>query len=220
MALGWRSLQTASVDLKRGTTRQTFASRQFFRHAIDALTSAPRHIAAGKVFEAGVVILTVIILALLWGEALGSLYLKKGRLGLGLFIGLSLLVINTATGIVTGAALGVAGEELIAWLPWAMLFSLANGLMEELVFRGLFLRRFASLIGAGGAIVVTSITFTVMHAAATYMNPTEAVLFQVIIFPMALLFGYLMYKTDSVWGSALYHAGSDVFLFYLMQGGL
>jgi membrane protease YdiL (CAAX protease family) len=48
------------------------------------------------------------------------------------------------------------------------------------------------------------------------MNPVEAVLFQAIIFPMALLLGYLMRKTDSVWGSALYHAGSDVFLFYLM----
>jgi membrane protease YdiL (CAAX protease family) len=48
------------------------------------------------------------------------------------------------------------------------------------------------------------------------MNPSEAILFQAIIFPMALLFAYLMHKTDSVWSSVLYHAGSDVFLFYLM----
>jgi membrane protease YdiL (CAAX protease family) len=67
-----------------------------------------------------------------------------------------------------------------------------------------------------GSIVVTSIVFTVMNAAASYMNPFEAILFQIIIFPMALLFGYLIYKTDNVWGSVLYHAGSDVFLFYLM----
>lgn len=26
----------------------------------------------------------------------------------------------------------------------------------------------------------------------------------------------LMYKTDNLWGSVLYHAGSDIFLFYLM----
>jgi membrane protease YdiL (CAAX protease family) len=63
---------------------------------------------------------------------------------------------------------------------------------------------------------VTSVVFTVSHAAALYMNPIEAILFQVVIFPMALLFAYLMHKTDSVWGSALYHAGSDTFLFYLM----
>jgi hypothetical protein len=135
---------------------------------------------------------------------------------LGLFVGFSLLAINTATGIVTGATLGHAGDVLIARLPWALLFSLANGLMEELWFRGLFLRRFASVIGVVGSILVTSVVFTVSHATASYMNPIEAILFQAIIFPMALLFAYLMHKTDSVWSSVLYHAGSDVFLFYLM----
>ena len=43
-----------------------------------------------------------------------------------------------------------------------------------------------------------------------------AILFQFVIFPMALLFGYLIYKTESIWASVLFHAGSDVFLFYLM----
>jgi membrane protease YdiL (CAAX protease family) len=170
----------------------------------------------GKVFEAFVVISTILILGALWRIDLGSLYLKRGRLGLGLFIGGSLLLINLGTGIVTGATLGHAGEELIRRAPWVLVFSLANGLMEELVFRGLFLRRFASVIGIGAAIVVTSLVFTVTHFAASYMNPSEAILFQIIIFPIALLFAYLMYKTDSIWGSVLYHAGSDVFLFYLM----
>jgi membrane protease YdiL (CAAX protease family) len=62
----------------------------------------------------------------------------------------------------------------------------------------------------------TAVVFTVSHAAASYMNPVEAILFQIILLPMALLFAYLMHKSDNVWGSALYHAGSDVFLFYLM----
>jgi len=66
-----------------------------------------------------------------------------------------------------------------------------------------------------GSILVTSIVFTVSHAAAAYMNPIEAIIFQVVIFPMALLLAYLMHKSDSVWGSALYHTGSDIFMFYL-----
>jgi membrane protease YdiL (CAAX protease family) len=199
-------------------TSLTLGVRDSLLSTLGDPTHSPRYLAAGKVFEASLVILTILVLTAVWSRDLRSLYLKKGRLGLGLFIGICLLLINSATGVVTGAALGVPGEDLIRWLPWSLVYSLANGLMEELVFRGLFLRRFTSLIGVGGAIVVTSVTFTVMHSFATYMNPIEAILFQVIIFPMALLLGYLMYKTDSVWGSMLYHAGSDVFLFYLMTG--
>jgi membrane protease YdiL (CAAX protease family) len=186
-----------------------------FRSTSITLGSA-RHAALTKLFESFQVVSVIILLSLLWGIDLGSIYIQKGRIGLGLFIGVSLLVINAATGIVTGVSLGHAGDELIARLPWALLFSLANGLMEELWFRGLFLRRFISIIGVVPSILVTSIVFTIMHAAATYMNPVEAILFQIIIFPMALLFAYLMHKSDGVWGSALYHAGSDTFLFYLL----
>jgi membrane protease YdiL (CAAX protease family) len=197
-------------------TSLTAGLRDSLVRTLQVPIDTPRFMALTKLFEASVVIALILLLNLLWGEGLGSLYIQKGRLGLGLFIGLSLLAINAATGIVTGATLGHAGEQLVARLPWALLFALANGLMEELWFRGLFLRRFASVIGVVGAIIVTSIPFTVMHAAASYMNATEAILFQLIIFPMALLFAYLMYKLDNLWGSALYHAGSDVFLFYLM----
>lgn len=197
-------------------TSLTARPRDALFTAINVPSDTPRHWALTKVFEAVLVTSAILLLTKLWGNDLGSLYIRKGRLGLSLFIGLSLLTINAATGIVAGAALGHAAEQLVARLPWALLFSLANGVMEEVWFRGLFLRKFASVAGLVSSIVVTSLVFTVSHAAASYMNPVEAILFQVIIFPMALLFGYLMHKSDNVWGAALYHAGSDVFLFYLM----
>jgi len=197
-------------------TSLTAGIRDSLLDALNVPLATPRFVAFTKVFEALIVVSVILILTALWGGDLGSLYLKKGRLGLGLFVGFCLLTINAAVGIITGGTLGQAGDVLIARLPWALLFSLANGLMEELWFRGLFLRRFAAVIGVAGSIFVTSIVFTVAHAAATYMNPVEAIIFQLVIFPMALLFAYLMYKTDSVWGSVLYHAGSDTFLFYLV----
>jgi membrane protease YdiL (CAAX protease family) len=175
-----------------------------------------RYEAFSKLFEAVLVVAVILILNALWGQSLGSLYIRKGRLALGLFVGICLMLINTATGIVTGAALGTPGVVLIARLPWVLLFSLANGLMEELWLRGVFLRRFAAVVGIGASIVVTSIIFTVMHAAAAYMDPIQAIIFQVVLLPMALLLAYLMHKTDSIWGSVLYHAGSDAFMFYLM----
>jgi membrane protease YdiL (CAAX protease family) len=175
-----------------------------------------RYEAFSKLFEVVLVVVVILILNALWGQSLGSLYIRKGRLALGLFVGICLLLINTATGIVTGAALGTPGEALISKLPWVLLFSLANSFMEELWLRGLFLRRFTAVIGVGASIVVTSIIFTVMHAAAEYMDPIQTILFQVVLLPMALLLAYLMHKTDSIWGSVLYHAGSDAFMFYLM----
>ena len=180
------------------------------------LAGEASHAALIKLIEALAAIATILVLSRLWGQSLGGIYIQRGRLGLALFIGGSLLVLNTATGVATGAAMGSTGEELIKRLPWAMLFSLSNAFMEEIWFRGLFLRSFGELIGTRGAILVTSITFTVMHAAATYINPGEALLYQLIIFPMALLFGYIMYKTEHIWGATLYHAGSDAFLFSMV----
>jgi membrane protease YdiL (CAAX protease family) len=52
-------------------------------------------------------------------------------------------------------------------------------------------------------------------------NQTKIILHLMGSFIFAFLahrfFGYLMHKTDTLWGSTLYHAGSDVFLFYLMD---
>jgi len=184
--------------------------------SIQVVPGTDKYLAAVKAAEALIVIGAILFLSLIWGNKLGDLYLKKGRLGLSLFIGLCLFSINVATGIVTGVVRGQAGDFLISRLPWAVVFSLVNAIMEELTFRGLFLGRMKAVLGPWGAIVISSIVFTAMHSAATYMNPAEAILFQVIIFPMALLFAYLIHKTDNLWGATLYHAGSDVFLFYLM----
>lgn len=176
-----------------------------------------QYLAIIKVLEAAIVIGAILILSLVWGNKPRDLYIKKGRLGLSLFLGLCLFLINAATAIMTGAVRGQAGDFLIARLPWALIYSLANALMEELLFRGLFLGRLKEIFGSWGAIILTSIVFTVMHSAASYLNLVEAVIFQVVLFPMAMLFAYLIQKTDNLWGSSLYHAGSDVFLFYLLE---
>jgi len=175
-----------------------------------------RYLAVIKVLEALIVVGAILVLARLWGEKPRDLFIRKGRLRLSLFFGLCLFLINAATEIMTGAVRGQAGDFLISRLPWALIFSLANGFMEELLFRGLFLAKMRKVVGNWGAIIVTSIIFTVMQTGASYLNLAEAIIFQVVLLLMALLLGYLMQKTDTLWGSALYHAGSDVFLFYLV----
>lgn len=184
--------------------------------SIQIVPGTDLYLAAIKVLEAVIVIGAVLILARLWGDKPADLYLRKGRLRLALFIGLCLFFMNSATAIMTGAVRGQAGDFLISRLPWAVIYSLANSLMEELLFRGLFLDKMKAVVGPWGALILTSIIFTVMHSAASYLNIIEAMIFQVVLLPMALLLGYLMQKTENLWGATLYHAGSDVFLFYLV----
>lgn len=176
-------------------------------------------ITAGKLFEAAIAITTIILLTKLAGGRLGSVYLQMGNLKLGLFVGLSMLVNNITVGFIMGTNGGSTPEALIYIFPWALTFSLANALMEELWFRGIFLKKFTPVIGVGGSILVTSLVFTLAHAGAVYRTPEQIPFFLATIFPLALLWAYLMHKTDSVWGSMLFHAGADVFFFLAMGFG-
>ena len=191
--------------------------RDPFLRSLQLVPDTDPYLAAIKVWEVLIVVPAILILACLWGEKPSDLYIRKGRLRLSLFLGTCLFLINAATAIMTGAVRGQAGDFLINRLPWALIYSLANAFMEELLFRGLFLGKIKEAIGSWGAIIITSIIFTVMHTGGAYLNPAEAIIFQFVLLPMALLFGYLMHKTENIWGSTLYHAGSDVFIFYLME---
>lgn len=65
-------------------------------------------------------------------------------------------------------------------------------IFEELIFRGLaFSRLQYSKAGPIGAIIVTSIFFTIIHIQYELM-------ILVFLFPTALLYGFIRYKTDNV----------------------
>lgn len=98
-------------------------------------------------------------------------------------------------------------STLLSLAPWILIFVLANGFMEELLYRGLFLKWYEPFLGKGMSNLLTAIVFTLLHVPVTYVP--DVVQFLSILFPLALIWGYLMQKTDSLWGSALFHAGAD-----------
>lgn len=49
-------------------------------------------------------------------------------------------------------------------------FSLINAFMEEIWFRGLFLRRLEPALGAAGALLLTTLAFGTSHLFATYVD--------------------------------------------------
>ncbi len=179
---------------------------------------SPPAMALGKVFDAVLLILTVTVLTRLFGVGLPSVFLQKGRLKLGLTIGFAGFSAMAAFGAFEARDMGVSMSRLIGWAPWLLMFVLANGFFEELMVRGLFLKKFEPLVGPHLANIVTALVFTIGHAGVTYT--ADVLTFMAITLVFALIWGYIMQKTGALWGSALFHAGADVVIIIGIFAGI
>jgi len=104
-------------------------------------------------------------------------------------------------------------DTLVAAILWGLVFSFANGFMEELWLRGIFLKRFEPVLGISGSVLLTSMVFALMHGGAVYLVPVALPFMVANTFTLGLGCGYLMMKSDSIWGATLIHAAADFFLF-------
>jgi uncharacterized protein len=158
--------------------------------------------------------LVAIVLAFTFasGGTLASLRIRKGRLGLGLGVGLAAFTVAAATSFPVavlffkGSNLGLA--RVLPWTPWLLIFVLANAFAEELLFRGLFLGRLEPSLGRFPSNLLVAIPFYFLHYGVPYTSSDLA--FMAVLLPLALAWGWLMQKTDSIWGSFLFHAGMDI----------
>ncbi len=141
-----------------------------------------------------------------------SMYLQKGRLGVGLAVGIPGFLVLAALGLLPIADGPGGAAKLVSWLPWILLYVLSNAFSEELLFRGIFLKRYEAFLGKWPALLLATIAFTLLHYQAGYV--VDAILFLVQLLPFALVWGWLMQKTDSLWGSVLFHAGADCIIIY------
>jgi membrane protease YdiL (CAAX protease family) len=173
-------------------------------------TDTPVGLATAKLSESILIVLVILIAVRLVGGDFGSLYLKRGRLGWGMLIGVVSFCILAVLATFQALGQGISFETLISWTPWILVFVLANGFMEELLFRGLFLRRFEPLVGAWTANLATAIVFTAAHARVTYTSGLAV--FLAVLFVLSLAWGYIMQKTDSLLASFLFHAGADTLI--------
>ena len=164
-----------------------------------------------KLNECIIVVCVIVLFTRLSHYNLGSIYIQKGNLKLGLTIGL-IAFFAAIVGSVPMAGLFKAQNlnfsRIIHWVSWILIFVLANAVLEELLFRGLFLRKLQPIYGKNLSNVLIAIVFTVLHGSVTYTEDQR--IFIAVLFPLALAWGYIMQKTDSIWGSILFHAGMDI----------
>jgi membrane protease YdiL (CAAX protease family) len=184
---------------------------QFFGMATDANKTH----ALGKVYDTLLVVIPILVLTLVSGTDLRSLFLKVGNVNYkwGFGIG-TLVVVNYFTSVLIFFGTGYELPKLGSAIVWGVVFSFSNSLLEELWVRGLFMKKMVPLIGVAGTVLLTSITFAAMHfLGVAYLSPYVVPIFVINTFTMGLACSILILKTDSIWGAYLIHAAGDLFLF-------
>ena len=177
-------------------------------------------IVLSMVLSTVLVVVPIIVLTLISGEDRTSLFLEKGNIKLGLVAGLAGFFIFAA-GSIPEATYLFQGQDLtldkaFAWAPWILVTVMANGLREELLYRGLFLKKYGPLLGPHYSNLLQAIIFSLSHTIAgrgtiTYTPYTFALV--LFTFLLGLLWGSLMQRTNSILGSVLFHAGTDIAVF-------
>jgi membrane protease YdiL (CAAX protease family) len=172
----------------------------------------PAGYAIDKLESALLSVLTILAFVKLSGRDLASLYLKRGKVRSWLIIGLGTFAFFAATSLL--AAEGLFGgqdlsvERVLPWIPWILIFVLANGLNEELLFRGLGMQRLESFLGPFLSNLLITVIFIAWHLGADYTS--DMIVFSAIIGVLGFAWGHVVQKTDSLWGAVLFHAGADI----------
>lgn len=189
-------------------------------------TSTPQGAAADKLLSEALPVCAAIFLATaLARRGLDSLGLLHGRVWLSVALGLlatapvlALFVVDPSGS--SRAVLAVPAATLRSWMPWLVLFSIANGSMEELWFRGAWFGSFEEVLGSSAAMHVTSAAFCVVHVIVYWREPTAIAMLTPVWLYMGYAYAGIVRKTGSLAGPVLSHAIADVmFLLVTFSGG-
>lgn len=170
--------------------------------------------------SASIIVSVIIVFTKLSRNSLDSIFLNKGNIKLGLIVGLigffifAITAIPVAQFMFNGKNLGL--ERVIAWLPWIIPIVMLNGVREELLYRGLFLKKYEFKLGPKTSNLLQAIIFSLSHSVAGVgLNSYTPFIWALVIFTFALglAWGYIMQRTNSIIGSVLFHAGTDIPVF-------
>ena len=175
--------------------------------------ATPRGIATAKFSESILRVIPILVLMPAMGFDWHSMYLKMGEVRFWLPIAIAAVVVFPLLAYfpLSSIQTGVLNKLLPRW-PWILLFVLSNGFMEELLFRGLFLKRYEPFLGKGLSNILAAIVFALMHTQVTYT--AQMIQLLVIVVALSLIWGVLIQKTDSLWGAVLFHAAGDCLIIF------
>ncbi len=203
--------QPAAYALFVASTALLFLSTGILNLHIGVI-SPLRNLALDKFSQFLHVVPLIIGLTLLVGGELKSIFISRGNLKRGLIFGLASFVGFTLLAILLGVQSSGFFTNLRKAIPLLLLFVFSNAIMEELWFRGIFLKNYQKIVGKNAAILVTAIIFGASHINATYEFPGGGIVFGFVVFLLGLIGAYAMIKDDSLIGPVLFHAGYDLLI--------
>jgi uncharacterized protein len=145
---------------------------------------------------------------------LGLVGAALGRI-LPLLVLICIVVAGSGFSTPNGASPRILGVTPSGTAGWVILIALAvvgAPIVEELFFRGLLQGAFTRRIGAVPALFVTAIIFSFAHVL------DEGILAPVVLFPMALILGYLRLRTGKLAAGMAAHClfNASAFLLFLV----
>lgn len=152
----------------------------------------------------------ILILAWLPRHDLGRVYLQRGRPRRWLAFGLAGFLAGLVAMVWILLSSGMSAGSLLGALPWIMTFVAANAVMEELWFRGIFLRPYEDGVGWAAAMVLTALAYGTSHMSATYFESATGMMFGLGVIGLGLILAWSIRWSNSLWGAVLFHMGMDL----------
>jgi membrane protease YdiL (CAAX protease family) len=208
----WQVLFAYFIASVATTVDYYLPSRDWLLKLFNLSIETPAGLAIDKLDSSIIIIVSIILLTKVSGSNLSSIYLNRGNLKQGLIIGTITFLIFAMSSLPV-SEIFFGGRDLqmarvLTWIPWILIFIVGNAFNEELLFRGLFLKKYSPFIGRFLSNLVIAIPFGLHHSGVSYSPGT--LMFLALLLPLALAWGFIMQKIDSLWGSVLFHAGTDI----------
>ena len=165
--------------------------------------------ALSKLSDSLIISLVIILSFMFGGYKLKSIYLAKGRLILGISVGIIFFIVFGYLAI-NNPQFKMEADFLKENYPWILIFVFANGFMEELIYRGIFLKKLNQVMKPVWSIILTSICFATPHLTVNYAE--DIFFFFGIVFVLGMITGFAMYYTRSIIAPMLIHAGADLMI--------
>jgi len=183
-------------------------------------TSTVPGVAVAKVSEVLPIITGILVGMYLVDKDFTQVYIRGGDLGksikLGLLASLAALLPFVLVG---GLGLTASPSMIVSWIPWMCLFATSNAFMEELMVRGIFLRKYESILGQKQSLLLTSVIFAIFHQAIIgYTDLLSLSVFMGMTFFLGLIWGYVIQQSDNIWGAVLAHTVADIFFVLAVFG--
>ena len=168
-----------------------------------------------QLLETGVAVALVLGLTRLFDRGRELTYFEPGRIRVLLVLSIVVFAFVMVAMARHGSRfipmhVGIAPARYLALTPTLAVLAISNGFQEEILFRGLFLRRYEAYFPFWAALILQALVFSIAHLSITYSSLGAALFTLLFALPLGLVAGVLMRATKGVLTPSIFHGALDI----------